>query len=201
MQLEKQDFIAALNDYSEEPGILPDELWQIYQSALYHANLREKSTIHLSELMVQPVITVHPDSLLSDVSRLILEKHISGLPVVENNILVGIITEGDLLAGVGVPARTPRTSLANKLLDAWRRPHQPSGSHVSKVRDVMTHPVVTAEPQDTLGQGLELMRKYRVTRLVIVDGKYYVVGIITRSDILRFTSADPNTTPQPPPVS
>ena len=45
------------------------------------------------------------------------------------------------------------------------------------------------------------MRRYQVTRLVIVDDQRQVVGIVTRSDILRFTSADPQTTPLLPPAT
>ena len=69
------------------------------------------------------------------------------------------------------------------------------------VREVMIRSVASAEPQQTLQEGLELMRRYQVTHLVIIDGQQQVVGIVTRSDILRFTSADPQTTPQLPPVS
>ncbi|QTR54683.1 CBS domain-containing protein [Thiothrix unzii] len=65
----------------------------------------------------------------------------------------------------------------------------------------MIRSVVSAEPQQTLKEGLELMRRYQVTRLVIVDDQRQVVGIVTRSDILRFTSADPQTTLLPPPAT
>ena len=65
----------------------------------------------------------------------------------------------------------------------------------------MIRSVVSAEPQQTLKEGLELMRRYQVTRLVIVDDQRQVVGIVTRSDILRFTSADPQTTPLLPPAT
>ncbi|MFI0400598.1 MAG: CBS domain-containing protein [Thiolinea sp.] len=200
MVLEKQDFAAALQDYSEDPPILLDELWRLYQAALHYARLREQASHLLSEFMHTPVITISPNQLLAEAAQLILEQQISGLPVVENQRLVGILTEGDLMAGFGVPARAPQTSRVKKALDSWLHPQTPSTT-TTKVREVMTRKVVTAEPRDTLGQGLELMRRYQVTRLVIVDQQYHVVGIVTRSDILRFTSAAPHTTPPPLVVS
>ncbi|SKA73495.1 CBS domain-containing protein [Thiothrix eikelboomii] len=202
MALDKQDFLAALQDYSEDPPILLDELWRLYQSALHYARLREQASHPLSELMHTPVTTISPDHLLAEASQLILEQQISGLPVIENNRLVGIITEGDLMAEFGVPARTPQTSRVKKALDSWLHPHMlHTSSATTKVREMMTHTVVTAEPNDTLGQGLELLRRHQVTRLVIVDKQHQVVGIVTRSDILRFTSAAPHTTPPPPTAS
>lgn len=201
MTLEKQDFIAALQSYSEEPSILPDELWSIYQSAVTHSVIREKAAYPLSALMAQPAITISAEAFLMEASRLMLEKRISGLPVVENKMLVGIITEGDLMAGFGVPVRAAQTSRMKKALDSWLHPHPISTSPTSTVGEVMIRSVVSAEPQQTLKEGLELMRRYQVTRLVIVDDQRQVVGIVTRSDILRFTSADPQTTLLPPPAT
>lgn len=201
MALEKQDFQAALREYSEEAGILPDDLWWLYQAALRHAIIREQSTHLLAELMTAPVTTVSPQDLLAEVSQQMLKKQVSGFPVVENNRLVGIITEGDLMMTLGVPSRHPHTSRLQQVWDAWKRPRSYSAGHANSVRDVMTSLVVTSLPQDNLGFGMKLMRERQVTRLVIVDEQQHVVGIVTRSDILRFTSAAPQTTPPLPPVS
>lgn len=201
MVLEKQDFLAALKDYHGEPSILPDELWWLYQSALRHAAIREKTAHSLSDLMTAPVMTVHPDDLLADISHLMLEKRVSGFPVVENDVLTGIVTEGDLMAVMGVPTRTPHTSWVQKARDAWKHPATVMTGNATKVRDVMTRCVITATPLDSLECGLELMGQHRVTRLVIVDSRQHVVGIVTRADILRFTSAAPQTTQPLPPAN
>lgn len=201
MALEKQDFLAALKDYSEEPDILPDELWRLYQSALRHAAIREKSAHLLSELMSSPVETVQPDDLLEEVSRRMLEKRVNGFPVVENGKLVGIVTEGDLLSAMGVPTRSPQTSRIQKVMDAWRRPLTHVRGNATKVRDVMTRSVIVAKPEDTLEHALKLMGQHQITRLVIINRQDQVTGIVTRADILRFTSAAPHTTLPLPPVN
>lgn len=196
MMLEKQDFISALGDSAEEPNILPDELWSLYQSALHHARLRGVLTYPLEDLMVNPVITVRPDAPLSDAANLMLEYRISGLPVVEQEKLVGIITEGDLLVEVGIPVKPPKKQWHQQIFDAWCHVPRPFISSSHKVRDIMTCAVITAAPEDTLGCGLALMRKHQVSRVVVVDNQSHVQGIMTRSDILRFTSAGQNTRQQ-----
>lgn len=200
--LEKQDFLTALMHCGEEPNILPDELWALYQSALQYAEIRKKSAHNLSELMVTPVITVTPDQPLHEVAKLLLDKRIGGFPVTENNKLVGIITEGNLMSLIGVPARqTTSSSPLKKLQNLWHGPEQGVHSRGDKVRNSMTSPVITAKPADSLEHALMLMRQHQVTRLVIVDEQQQVEGILTRSDILRFTSAVPQTTPPPQPVN
>lgn len=201
MVLEQQDFIAALGDSTDEPNVLPDELWALYQSALRHAELREISTHRLAEIMAKPVVTIHSDASLAEASNLILQHRISGLPVIENGELVGILTEGDLLAGVGVPAKPPRSLWYKRIFNAWNQPPRILVSPSHKVRDIMTRTVITAIPEDSLGKGLDLMRKHQVNRLVIVDDQCCVQGIVSRSDILRFTSADPSTIQPLLPVS
>ncbi len=201
MVIEKQDFIAALNECGEEPNVLPDELWQLYQSAVRHAALREKAAHLLSELMTSPVMTVQPEMLLDEVSHLLLVNRVSGFPVVEYGKLVGIVTEGDLLGAMGVRTRSPQTSRMQKVMAAWRLPVTHAAGTATRVRDIMTSTVIVAKPEDTLGYGLKLMGQHQVTRLVIVDGQSQVVGILTRVDILRFTSAVPRTTPPPPPAN
>lgn len=53
--------------------------------------------LHVSEFMTRNVLTVHPDTTIVDTAKLMMEKKVSGLPVVDNkNELVGIITESDL---------------------------------------------------------------------------------------------------------
>lgn len=199
MVLEKKDFLAALEDYHGEPSILPDELWWLYQSALKHAGVREKSAYPLADLMVTSVVAVHPDDLLQNIAPLMLEKRVSGFPVVENDVLVGIVTEGDLMAVVGVPVRIAQKSWRKKVLNTWKRPFAPTAGSANKVRDVMTHAVITAQPQDSLQHGLKLMGQHQITRLIIVNDKQHVIGIVTRADILRFTSAAPHTKPPLPP--
>jgi len=57
-------------------------------------------TIRVKEVMTKPAITITADAAVSDAARLMIEKKIGCLPVVENERLVGLITETDILRSV-----------------------------------------------------------------------------------------------------
>jgi predicted transcriptional regulator len=107
-------------------------------------------------------ITTTPDAPITRLARLLSEKRIRGVPVVENGRLVGIITQTDLTR-----------ALAEGRVDAT-------------VRDFMSTPVITVRETDDINHAIELMNKHDIGRLVVVDSTGSVVGMITRTDILRF---------------
>jgi IMP dehydrogenase len=108
-----------------------------------------------SRIVLNP-ITVQPNMLLADAKQLMRQYNVSGLPVVDNEQLVGIITNRDL-----------------------RYEENLSQS----VADVMTRELITAEPGTTLEQAKRQMQKRRVEKLPVTtpDGK--LVGLMTIKDI------------------
>ncbi len=138
-----------------------------------------------SDVMRKEVITVAPEAAVVDAVHLMLEHHISGLPVVdEAGAAVGILTEGDLLrrAELGTEKRVP----------AWRSWLAGSGrealdyvrSHARRVGEIMTVPVVCATPDTDLAQVVALMESKRIKRIPVLENGR-VVGIVTRADLLR----------------
>lgn len=136
------------------------------------------------DVMTSPVVTVRPGTPVREVSGLMLEHRISGLPVVdEDGRLVGIITESDLLQKASGPSPLERL--------AFLRPEQAQelDQHLRRYEakvasEMMTRPVVTAEETTSLRELARLMADRRINRVPIVrDG--HVVGIVTRHDILK----------------
>jgi CBS domain-containing membrane protein len=110
---------------------------------------------------------------------------ISGLPVVDNDgRLRGVITEADFLRTLGVPSHHPTHSLW-QTLEAMFRHHSAIQEPAATVAEVMVTDVVTATQAQTLHDVLELMKKNRIKRLVVCDDARRVVGMITRSDLVR----------------
>jgi CBS domain-containing protein len=137
----------------------------------------------VSDLMKNDVLSVAPDTTLADAARIMISRHVSGLPVVEDGKLVGVITEGDLLrrAEIGTDAKEHGWfrsfflpgSLANEFVR----------SHGRYVRDVMTPSVITVFPDTDLGDAAKIMFERHIKRLPVVDcGK--LVGVISRTDLL-----------------
>ena len=124
------------------------------------------------DIMSRPAVTVEPVATVKEAARLMSERHLSGLPVVEaGGGLVGMVTEADLLRlEMGTEPRTQITSLPD---------HAPR-----RVEDVMSRAVVTVEEDTDLGVCVQRMLAAGVKRVpVLRDGA--VVGVLSRHDVMR----------------
>lgn len=141
--------------------------------------------MQVNELMSRPVVTISPAASLKAAARLMTEKSVSGLPVVSNGELVGIITEGDLVDTTATPH--PRaTRWWDSILRRTRTEPAPPA-----VSSAMTGHVITISPTATHTEAARMMVANDVKRLVVVDTEGRVIGVVSRSDIVRvMTTSD-----------
>lgn len=138
-----------------------------------------------SDVMVSNVITVRPETLVSDIAAILLKQRISAVPVIaDDGSLAGIVSEADLIhraeAGTERPHAWWRDFLDEKAVLA----REFLKSHAVKASDVMTRSVVTAAPDMPLDELASLLDKHRIKRVPIVhDGR--VVGIVSRADLIH----------------
>ncbi len=145
---ERSIFPSQVNTRLDSPAHADE--WGIY--------LLERARV--KEFMNKPV-TVSPDTPLSEVQRIMAEKLIGGLPVVEEGKLVGIVTKSDLFkVPEDLRIETP-------------------------VKEVMTKEVITVQPEVSLAEALKVMSGKGVGRLPVVSREGRLVGIIARADIGR----------------
>jgi CBS domain-containing protein len=137
------------------------------------------------KVMTQPVVSVGPDTPVLEAIRIMLQKKISGLPVVEQGgRLVGMITEGDLLRRVETGTYRRRPRWIEFLIGPGRLAEEYVHAAGRKVAEVMTSEVHAAEEGTPLDEIVDLMERYRIKRVPIVrDGA--LVGIVTRANLLR----------------
>lgn len=138
------------------------------------------------DIMVSPVVTVSPHASVQQVAKILLERRISAVPVVDSdNKLLGIVSEGDFMHRV--ESGTERTYSwwlgwitgdAELATDYVR-------SHSVKVQDVMTHDVATALPETPLNDIAMLLEERQIKRVPIVNGEGQLVGIVSRSNLLQ----------------
>ncbi len=123
--------------------------------------------------MTRDIITISPDTSILEAGRLMVDRTIRRLPVVENEALIGIVTYGDV--------RGARATVTGSL-DIWELSYR-----LSKltIREIMTPNPVTVSPDDTIGQAAQLMLNYMIGGLPVIDHNGRLVGIITESDIFR----------------
>ncbi|HWJ72539.1 MAG TPA: CBS domain-containing protein [Kaistia sp.] len=142
--------------------------------------------MHAEAVMTTPVISVEPTTSIDDAAKLMLSHKISGLPVVEaDGRLVGIVSEGDFLRRSELATGRKRSRWLEFLLSPGQAASDYVESHARRVGDVMTHDVETASPATPLETIVEIMTRRRVKRVPIVDGNGSLLGIVSRSDLMK----------------
>ena len=143
----------------------------------------------VKDVMVANPITVKPDDSVETVLKLLSEKHISGLPVIDDEEkVVGVVSEADLLFKEK-PIRMP---LYLTFLDSiiYLEPLDKFKQHLKKslgvlVEDVMTPKPIVISSNAPVSQAAELMLTKRINRLPVVDETKKLVGIVTRDNLLK----------------
>ncbi|MCK5365443.1 MAG: CBS domain-containing protein, partial [Gammaproteobacteria bacterium] len=144
--------------------------------------IRHATRIKVGDIMQREVITVRQGSALSDAAKLMSQKHVSGLPVIDvEDKLIGILTEADFLSALDIHGGSAIQDLFETIIRR-RRSRKKMGTIVD---DIMTKRPVRTSAEDTLQRALELMNKNRIKRLVITDEDDRVQGVISRADLIK----------------
>ena len=144
--------------------------------------------VKVSEVMHREVATLHPDSPITAVVELLLDKDFTVVPVVDDqDKVVGMVSDNDLLTRGGMKVtislkRATDLDYVRGLHDSLENPHH-------KVSEVMTPQVVTIAPDAILARAARLMVEKHLKRLPVVDSDGKLVGILGRLDILNTIAA------------
>lgn len=139
----------------------------------------------IQDIMTRAPITVKSSSSIADAARLLLDNHISGLPVVDDNgAIVGIVSEGDFLRRGELDTERRRSAFLEFFVSPGRLADEYVHAYGRLIGEVMTSPVKTISPQALVSEAVETMERDGINRLPVVDGEK-LVGIVTRSDLLR----------------
>lgn len=184
----RDDYERALQSMDTFIDVGVDDLMVLADRAHHFAGQRAKESLKVSRIMRRPVHVIHPETTMSEAAHLMLTERISGLPVVdENEELVGVITEADFLRGLGVPAHHPTHSLWQTLeiLFSHLRHHSELEGPEDPVAKLMVRDVVCASPDHHVDDVVGLMKQHRVKRVLVCSNTRHVVGVVTRSDLVR----------------
>lgn len=187
-RLHRTDFQQALQSMGTYMDVSVDDLMTLAQRAEQFANIRVTEAMDITRVMSKPVHTVHPQAPLSEAAHIMVSERISGLPVVDDNEhLVGIITEADFLRALGIPAHHPHHNLWQTLDSLFSHlshhgeleaPDDPVSSHMVKN-------VVCVGLEQNLHDVIDAMKRNSVKRVVVCDTEHKVIGIVTRSNLVR----------------
>ena len=140
------------------------------------------------DIMTTNVVTVSPETDIAEAVRLMLDRQISGVPVIDDSgRLIGILTEGDLM-------RRAELVTGRQLwwINPISSPEQEAKAYVKahglKVKDVMTKEVVTINEQEPLDRIAMVFEERGIKRTPVMrSGK--IVGIVSRANLLRSLAA------------
>ncbi len=132
----------------------------------------------VGDWMTREVITISPDTSLAEAHKLMQEKRIRRLPVVEHDRIVGIVTLGDVRGAEPSQASSLSIWEMNDLLAKL------------KVAEVMTRHPMTIGQNASIGEAARLMLDHKFSGLPVVDEAVHLVGIITESDIFRLVASE-----------
>lgn len=136
----------------------------------------------ISDVMTRDVMTVSPDATLKQVAQVLAGLGVSGLPVVEDGLVVGVVSEADVLAKERGDA-PHRSGLFGLLLDDGADLRAKLEARTAA--EAMTSPAVTISQDRPLAEAAARMLDEEVNRLPVVEEDGTLVGIVTRADLVR----------------
>jgi CBS domain-containing protein len=142
-----------------------------------------------ADVMTTTVVTVPPDKSVQEIAKLLHECRISGVPVVNaSGVVLGIVSEGDLIGHVGTIGEQRRSWWLTLFSGEDELARDYAKTHGRTARDVMSSRVVSISDTTPLAEIARLLERHRIKRVPVVkDGK--LIGIVTRSNLLQALAA------------
>jgi CBS domain-containing protein len=151
--------------------------------------------MNAADIMVKDVVSVGPEASVREVASLMLERRISGVPVVDGERRVlGIVSEGDLIRRPEIETDRIREGWLGLFLSDEQRARDFVKSHGRRAREVMSQPAICVAPDTPLAEIVRLMERHSIKRLAIVE-QGRLAGLVTRADLLRAMVARQSVSP------
>jgi len=149
------------------------------------------------QIMTRSVITVTPDDTILTAAKLMIERHVSGLPVVDTTgKLVGIVSEGDFIRRSEIGTQKKRGRWLKFLLGTGEAATEYVHEHGKKISEVMTQDPLTITEDTPLDEIVASMETNGVKRLPVMNGTK-LVGIVSRANLLQAVAGLARDIPDP----
>jgi CBS domain-containing protein len=149
------------------------------------------------QIMTRTVISVSPDATILEAANTMLQKHVSGLPVIDaGGKLVGIVSEGDFLRRTEIGTQRRRGRWLKFILGPGKSASDFVQEHGRKVSEVMTKSPLTITEDTALAEIVDLMERNNIKRVPVVRGEK-VVGLVSRANLLQAVATLSHQVPDP----
>lgn len=182
VEIRDEDVTAVVRELKLNLNLSAENLQKIWAGACRHAQARRASFLLVRDAMTREVLAVSKFDEITHAVKILADRNISGLPVVDReNRVVGIISEADVVSMVG----SSRAHTFKELLKSVIGHPLPERKMGHLVGDIMTSPAVTVNADMEISEAVRLMDARRIRRLPVVDRDGRLVGLISRSDIVK----------------
>jgi CBS domain-containing protein len=149
------------------------------------------------QIMTRAVIIITPDTTIVDAANIMLQRHVSGLPVINaSGKLVGVVSEGDFIRRAEIGTGRKRGRWLRFIFGPGKSASDFIHEHGRKVSEIMTTSPLTITEDTALAEIVALMEKNHVKRLPVMRG-HQVVGIVSRANLLQAVASLARQIPDP----
>jgi CBS domain-containing protein len=143
------------------------------------------------DLMTPDVVTVPPETPVMAMARLLSDRGISAVPVVDGKgKVLGIVTEADLIRRLAGEEDNPASWFGALFADPASQAERYARTHGVTAQDLMTEKVVSVSPDTAAAHVAQMMERQNIRRVVVVENDK-LKGIVSRADLLRALVAPP----------
>jgi CBS domain-containing protein len=136
------------------------------------------------DIMTKEVITVTPETSVEEIAFLLLKYNISGVPVVERDKVVGVVSEADLLYKKKLPTSLVYIYQHGSYLKPNELAEEDKKIRATKAKEVMTREVISVSPETKVTEIVSIMEEKGIKRVLVMEGDK-LVGIVSKLDVLR----------------
>jgi len=186
IDFKEEDILEAMRSIPGYLDITPGDFREVYRLAFQHALERLSRDVTAAEIMTTDVVTVKPDTPVSEVAAAMGRRGVSGVPVVDaGNRVVGVISEKDFLTRMGVKDAKNFMSLVANCLMTKGCVALPIKAALAG--DIMSSPAVTVAPHTPVRDIAELLTQKSINRVAVTDPAGRLLGLVSRGDIVKAT--------------
>jgi len=178
-----EDIYEAMREIPGYLDITPGDFKEVFNLAYRHAVDRFANTIKARDVMTRKVVFVTGKTSLKEAAETMASHGISGVPVVDDQKIVGILTEKDFRIHMG-----PQDTMT--FMDIMAECLKGKGCLVAPIRkqiveDIMKTPAVTVDQDTTIMKIANIFIEKNINRVPVTDKDRHLIGIVSRADILQ----------------